>query len=217
MVDCIQTFGPEFELVVCSSGKTLLRSSSSPLKKPFESMGMEKSYSCPNFDKGTSVLGVSHSNASTPGMIPVGARLPQQTTQTGAQFPTSTRDEYSVFSPDGDSVGLLSLSYQHLSPFSPEHPAMRDVDFGETDNGGEGEGEGEGEQERDGGDFVLPGEGEPGIRKVSVNCTAIDIMGESVMTHHHCSAQIYDLQMEFIFPNLISLSLSLSSEPGDCG
>ena len=151
-------------------------------------MGMEKSYSCPNFDKSTSVLGASHSNASTPGMIPVGACLPQQTTQTEAQFPTSRRDEYSVFSPDGDSVGLLSLSYQHLSPFSPEHPAMRDVDFGESDNGGQGEGEGE----RDGGDFVLPGEGEPGIRKVSVNCTAIDIMGESVMTHHCCSVQRYE-------------------------
>ena len=173
--------------------------------------GMEKSYSCPNFDKGTSVLGVSHSNASTPGIIPVGARLPQQTIQIETQFPASTHDEYSVFSPDGDSVGLLSLSYQHLSPFSPEHPAMRDVDFGETDDGGQGEGEGE--QERDGGDFVLPGEGEPGIRKVSVNCTAIDIMGESVTTHHHCSVQIYDLQMELIFPNLVSLS----SEPGDGG
>ena len=178
VVDCIQTFGPEFELVVCSGGKSLLKSS--PLKKSELSpipvtVGMEKSYSCPVFNNSASNLSVSRSNATTPGLTPMGTCLSQRSTPIGVhqpQLPPSPREV--MFSPENDSLGLLSVSYKHLSPFSPEHPAMKDFEF-KNGEGGEGErGEGEGGEEKP----VLPGEGEPGIRKVSVHCTAVDVMGK---------------------------------------
>ena len=121
------------------------------------------------------MLGVSRSNASTPGVAPIRVRPPFE--DGGVLF----RLQDSSTSPYGTS-SLLSLSYQYLTPFSPEHPAMKDIDFktgrreGEGEREGEGGGEGEGERgETD--EFVLPGEGEPGIRRVTMNCTAIDVMG----------------------------------------
>ena len=159
VVDRIQTFGPEFELLLCSGGKSLLRSPSFALSPLATTDSMEKSSSCPTLvTSKSSALDVSHSNPTTTEFFPIGAHLSTPT--------PCSREDYSVLSPDSDSPGLLSVSYTHLSPLSPDHPAMR-----EAGGGGSG-GEGDGERE-----IVLPSDGEPKIHKVSVHCTAVDVMG----------------------------------------
>ena len=182
-MDRIQTFGPEFELVICSSGKTILASSYSqqgPARPSPGGLGEGRSRSCPDFNNvsATKVPAM----ATTPGAVPFGAH----------QLQPSIREDFSVFSPDVDPPGLLSLSYHQLSPFSPDHPAMRDLGLGEgsEEEGGEEE-EGEGEEEV----AALHCEGEHSIQRISLNCTAIDVMGKCsesfVHVHVHACAYMY--------------------------
>ena len=83
----------------------------------------------------------------------------------------SPREDFGVVSPASDSLTLLSVSYQHITSLSPDHPAMRDIDMGE--GVGQWAGPGEGVEQ-----WVEPGEGEPEIHKISVHCTGIDVMGK---------------------------------------
>ena len=152
VVDRFQNFGPEFELVVCSDGRHLIRSFSpkNPSSEPTPSSvttgdGGGKSFSCPSFGKNDD----SSINNTTP-------------------MKAHRSDIRNVlFSPESDLAGLLSLSYQHVSPHSPEHPATRDLDIGEENGDG----------------FLLPGDNEPEIHKVSLHCTAVDVMGMQMHVH----------------------------------
>ena len=160
-MDHIQTFGREFELVICSSGKTILASSYSqqgPARPSPGGLGEGRSRSCPDFNNvsATKVPAM----ATTPGAVPFRAH----------QLQLSIREDFSVFSPDVDPPGLLSLSYHQLSSFSPNYPAMRDLGLGER-----GEEEGGEEEERV---AALHCEGEPSIQRISLNCTAIGVMGK---------------------------------------
>ena len=182
LVDRLQTFGPEFELMVCSDGRNILRSFSPGMRSSFELLpmamagSMGKSFSCPTFGK------PAPSPVTT---TPIGANR--------SEIPVSPRDKYVVFSPESEASSLLSVSYQHISCFSPDHPAVRDM---EGQDGGEREGEGGREREREGDgegmgeegeEFGFPGDGEPDIHKVSVYCTAIDVMG----TYSACTCTMY--------------------------
>ena len=114
LVDRIQTFGPGYELVICSSGSTLLDFvPSSPLANKDEEP----------FNKATNLL--------SPDLPP----------QEQDEFGTHPEDlDYSVFSNDGLPIDLFStsleksehallvLSYSLLTPNSPQHPAVRDRD-----------------------------------------------------------------------------------------
>ena len=151
VLDRFQSFGPEFELILCSDGKNLLNLSS-PSKKdsfqPSHSSGMTgKSYSYPTFG--------SSGNAT-----------PIKAHQSDISNQFSPREDFGVISPASDSPTLLSVCYHHLTSLSPDHPATRDVDLAER-----GE-----EEEED--EWVWPSEGEPEIHKISVHCTGVDVMGE---------------------------------------
>ena len=163
VVDRFQSFGPEFELILCSDGKNLLNqsSSSSPVKK--------SSHSCPDFSQRS-----YHSNASTHSMTPIRAYhsdIPSSAT-------SSRRcNDYIMFSPESDSPTLLVVTYKHITKYSTEHPAMKDIELTSSRDGEEGEREGEGGE---GEVFILPGDDEPEIHKISVHCTGIDVMGMSL-------------------------------------
>lgn len=151
LVDRIQTFGPEFELVVCSSGKSLLGLSpvpptqqlfkttpTSPLVTPTPSSEDKNFNIVPNlssvnlFEDGGGGGGVS-----------------------------------------GDS--LLALSYQLIKPQSPQHPAMLEAE-GMMDEGGGGGGGGGGKNGREEGSVSL--EGEAIIHRINVQTTAVDAIGK---------------------------------------
>lgn len=100
--------------------------------------------------------------------------LSPHTPVTGTPDETSEVD-YSVFSNDGLPIELFStglagnehallvLSYSLLTPDSPQHPAMRDGEQGV-------------------GCHVTH---EPSIHTVSLQCTAVDVIGTSVSTVDH--------------------------------
>ena len=139
LVDRIQTFGPEYELVVCSSGKTLLSTSpfgDSPVKKsPPESFD-HRSFSCPNFSSLRSKPHTSASSKDDHG-IPSSITLPVDT------FLTTSEEEPSA---------LLALTYSHVGPYSPNHPAVMD-------------------------DETAVSESETNIQTINIKCTAVDVIG----------------------------------------
>ena len=115
LVDRIQTFGPGYELVICSSGSTLLDfTPHSPV---------------PGRDE------KSFNHQATNLLSPVSP--PQEQVEISAQ-PDDL--DYSVFSNDGlptelfstsldkSEHALLVFSYSLLTPDSPQHPAVRDRD-----------------------------------------------------------------------------------------
>ena len=167
VLDRFQNFGPEFELILCSGGKNLLNLSSPSQKQSFDpSSGMTgKSYSYPTFASIRNT--VSNSNATTPTVTPIRAHhsdIPNL-------FPL--QEDFGIISPASDSPTLLSVSYHHLTSFSPDHPATRDIDLGKEEEGEEMEAE----------EWVWPSEEEPDIHKISVHCTGVDLMGE-LYTHN---------------------------------
>ena len=103
VVDCIQTFGPQFELVVCSSGKTIL-ASSYPQEKPTRpssaGKGEDSSYSV------NSVRFHNISSATRPGDSTL---APPEGSSAHAPQSSHEDTEY-VFSPDTEGAELLSLS-----------------------------------------------------------------------------------------------------------
>ena len=124
LVDRIQTFGPEYELVVCSSGKSLL----SPSPTPSLSSVTSPRTSC------------ATPTPSSPLMMPCSvssSRLSSPAVRT--RFEAS--ELLSGFSGGG---ALLTLSYEMLKPWSPHHPSVREA----VDGGGRTEGAG-GEQGRE--------------------------------------------------------------------
>ena len=173
VVDCIQTFGPEFELVVCSSGKTIL-ASSYPQEKPTRPFSVGR-----GGDNRYSINSVNFNNISSATRPGDSALTPTEAASADVPLGSHEDTEY-VFSPDMEGAELLSLSFQQLSPFSPEHPAMRDRSMGPKDEI-KYEKEEEGEEVDDEGEVAsLYVEEEPNIRRIALNCTAIDVMGKFV-------------------------------------
>lgn len=122
LVDRIQTFGPEYELVVCSSGKSILSSpfGEPPTKRP--KTIDHRSQSCPDFNslgpRGTS---------------------PERHVQAAAKDDShmeancAPTDIFSATLVGDPSDALLSLSYSRLDPYSPLHPAAKDTGWEEKD------------------------------------------------------------------------------------
>ena len=174
VVDCIQTFGPQFELVVCSSGKTIL-ASSYPQEKPTRPSSVGKGE-----DSSYSVNSVRFHNINSATRPGDSTLAPPEGSSAHAPQSSHEDTEY-VFSPDTEGAELLSLSFQQLSPFSPEHPAMRDRSVGPKDEiKNEKEEEEEEEVDDEGEVTSVYVDGEPNIRRIALNCTAIDIMGKFV-------------------------------------
>ena len=125
LVDRIQTFGPEYELVICSSGKTIFPLSPTSNKAPGKPIP-----SAMDPDRST------QENVSKPGEAAA--------TSTSDCHPDLSRlesistDVFNLSSEgEEDSDSLLALTYTSISPHSPLHPAIRDLgqdeEVGETD------------------------------------------------------------------------------------
>ena len=164
IVDRIQTFGPEYELVVCSSGRSLLgfsplNSSLSPSslsELSMEAAGFEKRIqSCPNFTSITSknVLKVQP-NSNSDGFESESEVVRGKTLERVASLDllSPSRDEEM---PGG---ALCALTYTQISPLSPEHPAMKDLGAQEVN--------------------METLDGEPNIHRISLQCTAVDAIGK---------------------------------------
>ena len=170
IVDRIQTFGPEYELVVCSSGRSLLgfspldaSLSPSSLSAPStESSGFEKRIqSCPDF------ASIKPENATKPSAEQ--SNSDSDDFDTGVDKPSSGERKTLEDAISLDLLGvpgkteempggsLCALTYTHVSPLSPEHPAMRDLETQEV--------------------CVEKLEGEPNIHRINLQCTAIDAIG----------------------------------------
>ena len=169
IVDRIQTFGPEYELVVCSSGRSLLGFS------PLDASLSPSSLSAPSaessvFDKGIqsclNFAAVKPRNAtkSTVGQV----NSDSGDFDTGVEITNGGEHKTleGAISLDllGHSKGeemsegaLCALTYTQVSPLSPEHPAMRDLETQEV--------------------CVESLEGEPNIHRINLQCTAIDALG----------------------------------------
>lgn len=178
IVDRIQTFGPEYELVVCSSGRSLLgfspldaSLSPSSLSAPStESSRLEKRIqSCPNF------ASVKPENATKSTVEQ--ANSDSDDFDTGVEIPSSGERKTLEGAISLDLLGhsgkgeempggsLCALTYTHISPLSPEHPAMRDLETQEV--------------------CVERLEGEPNIHRINLQCTAIDAIGKYCMVAMH--------------------------------
>ena len=169
IVDRIQTFGPEYELVVCSSGRSLLGfspldaslSPSSLSAPPTESSSFEKRVqSCPNFASIKSENSVAKSTVEQ-------ANSDSDDFDTGVGIVShgghKTLESISLdllsHSKGEEMPGgaLCALTYTQVSPLSPEHPAMKDLETQEV--------------------CVEKLEGEPNIHRINLQCTAIDAIG----------------------------------------
>lgn len=115
LVDRIQTFGPEYELVVCSSGRSLF--------------GFSPTVHSPS--RSVPTAGVSPP-APSPGSARHGLHNPSFTTGISAEL---LFQEIECSSSTGS---LLGLCYTLIRPHSPLHPAMLEAEEGQ----GEGQGEG---------------------------------------------------------------------------
>lgn len=149
LADRIQTFGPEYELVVCSSGKTLLSGSSfekSPIKLD---TSFNRRFSCPDFGL------LEGEVAESKGACSKESKTDHDLTSSKLKGSLSA----DLLTSEEESVALLALNYRHISPYSPEHPATRDL----------------GEDE-----FIIP-EGETSIQRINVQCTAVDVIGECII------------------------------------
>ncbi len=184
LVDRIQTFGPEYELVVCSSGKTILSSpfGESPPKEPFSKIASSLDYrsqSCPNFNS----LG-SKPRASTSGTSLEDPATPLNKDDSHVEDDRSPTNIFSATMVEDSSDALLSLRYTRADPYSPLHPAAGDRAQAEGGVVGvEGvvvgvEGVAVGvEGVAVGVEGVTVGV-EPTVQNVIVKCTAIDAIGK---------------------------------------
>ena len=102
LVDRIQTFGPEFELVVCSSGRSLLGFS------PSSSDSTQRSSS--SGGASSSSGGASSSNLK---------QIPSMASMTASLFETTQAS---------NSGSLLALRYTFIKPQSPQHPVMLEAE-----------------------------------------------------------------------------------------
>ncbi len=153
LVDRIQTFGPEFELVVCSSGKSLLDSFPLSPSSSFFSTTPCFSSATPSTKLPSSDIKPSSSDLRwNPSMTSLSAELFDET-----QMQTTE--------------SLLALSYILAEPSSPQHPAMLDSVEADTEERGEG---GEDDGGVSGGVDV---ENEAVIHRLNVQCTAVDTIG----------------------------------------
>ena len=113
IVDRIQTFGPEYELVVCSSGRSLL--GFSPL---------DASISPSPSNVATSPFEKAGEKSST-------AELTQDKQNAGSKSKTlldSISPDLFDQSKEEMSGALCVMKYTHLGPLSPEHPAVKDLE-----------------------------------------------------------------------------------------
>lgn len=179
IVDRIQTFGPEYELVVCSSGRSLLgfspldaSLSPSSLSAPhMESSGFNKKVqSCPNFasikteNATQSTTEQSNSDSDDFGtgveiLNSSGGCEPKTLVSSISSFDLLSADHPEEMPPGGS---LCALTYTHVSPLSPQHPAVRDHET---------------QQEV----CVERLEGEPSIHRINLQCTAIDAIGNHLL------------------------------------
>jgi hypothetical protein len=169
IVDRIQTFGPEYELVVCSSGRSLLGfspldASLSPSSLSAPHTGFEKKV--PNF---VSIKPENATQSTTEQSNSDSDDFDMRLCGSGGGEPKTLVDAISSFdllgahhpgndeeTPPGGS--LCALTYTHVSPLSPQHPAVRDRET---------------QQEVS----VERLEGEPSIHRINLQCTAIDAIG----------------------------------------
>lgn len=170
IVDRIQTFGPEYELVVCSSGRSLLglspldaSLSPSSLSAPSTASFEKNIQSCPNFaslkPENIAKSTIEQANSDSDNF------------DTGVEMTSSGERKTLVDAVSLDLLGLskgeempggalFALTYTHVSPLSAEHPAMRDLGTEEV--------------------CVERLEGEPNIHRINLQCTAIDAIGKYI-------------------------------------
>lgn len=134
-MDRLQTFGPEYELVVCSSGRTIFTSPSPTTKESPE--------------KPTPSTTSPDQSVTTPSSEP---------SHRVSSLEAVSTDIFDLTASVDSSSALLALTYTSISPLSPHHPATRDL--GQEEMG--------------------VSEGEPHIRKIRVQCTAVDALGQSI-------------------------------------
>ena len=106
LVDRVQTFGPEYELVVCSSGRSLL--GFSPPSSTPSSMPPSCSSSALLTNQTPSAKNTSQSTSSL---------------KPNSSFTTISTDVFDIFG-GVNSGSLLTLGYSFIQPHSPRHPAM---------------------------------------------------------------------------------------------
>ena len=104
LVDRLQTFGPEYELVVCSSGRTIFTSPSPTTKESPEKP--TPSPTCPDQSVTTPSSEPSHRVSSLEAV---------------------STDIFDLSASVDSSSALLALTYTSISPLSPHHPATRDL------------------------------------------------------------------------------------------
>lgn len=160
LVDRIQTFGPEYEIVICSSGRYLLGPSPTPSSTMLtSSWDATSSWATPT----PSMATPNQSDPLTPAHT-VFEKDPDPLF--GLSHPTMKKAaKVSELLSEGGSRGaLLTLTYKMLKPQSPHHPAVQEAM--EEGGGREEDEEGEGDGSR-----------EPVIHRVNIQCTAVDAIG----------------------------------------
>ena len=147
LIDRIQSFGPEYELIVCSSGKSMFGPSPIP---EFAA----KSPSSPFSPK--------QQTLSSPGASTPTTATADQSVESTAESTLNASDSADIFTASlgEDSNTLMALAYSKMGPYSPLHPAMRDLD-------------------RDEGVIL---EDEASIQRINLQCTAIDAIGRSCVS-----------------------------------
>ena len=175
IVDRIQTFGPEYELVVCSSGRSLLGfsplgtslSPSSLIAPPTKSLE-KRNLSCLSFVSPTPTdERRSEGSFSSTSEVDFEAHYKTLGSISPDLFNPLTKEEM--------SGALCALAYTHVSPLSPEHPAMKDLEQEEI--------------------FIEELQTEPNIHRINLQCTAIDAIGRTrgvTSSVHACEGATID-------------------------
>ena len=166
VVDRIQTFGPEYELVVCSGGRSLLGfsplgTSLSPpslITSPIEPLG-KKNHSCPNF---TSLrpTGTRKSDGEVSSTSEFEFDKLDGTGTSRKTLQSISPDVFNLHAEKEMSGALCALTYTHVGPLSPEHPAVKDLEQQEI--------------------CLEELQAEPDIHRINLQCTAIDAIGRRV-------------------------------------
>ena len=154
LVDRVQTFGPEYELVVCSSGRSLF-GFSPPVPPSPVNVATPKT---------TPLARPSIVETATP-TIPRNASSSHasSTVKWNASMASLSEEMFEEAESGRSSGALLSLAYTLVKPPSPHHP-------GNLDASQEGEG------------LEREGEGEAVIHRINIQCTAVDAIGQSTFT-----------------------------------
>ena len=150
LVDRIQSFGPEYELIVCSSGKSMFAPSPIPDLPDFTAKPLS-----PHFPK-QQTLSHPSPDATTPTAATAAQSPIREGSETESTLNASDSADIFVTSLGEDSNTLLALTYLMIGPYSPFHPAMRDLDHDEG--------------------VILEDEGS--IQRINLQCTAIDAIGK---------------------------------------